>query len=346
MKDFRLLLSVFLLFGGLFQAVGQQGTFAIPNKFNYQTIVRDTSGHLVINQPVGMRLTLQRGPQMNNLYTEIHQVTTNSSGLLTTTIGTGQPIQGSMDSIDWSLGNVFVKTEIDMAGGSNYSLVSSRELLSVPYAMHARSANVPGLPGPQGPQGPRGIPGENAQGSNQIECCGQGLYIGKYHQGGLIFCLDSTRQHGLIVYPEALEGPSYITNYVNYSVTNFYPWSYNNCQITTSTSCGSGMQNTMNIVSQCADTMNLAIFCSNFVFDGYTDWYLPSLQECELISRNLIQNGFWREYEPGGMFGRVTVPTSSTFDNNQYWNYLLGSGPKLSAKNLVTYNYIIPIRSF
>ena len=239
MKDFRLLLSVFLLFGGLFQAVGQQGTFAIPNKFNYQTIVRDTSGHLVINQPVGMRLTLQRGPQMNNLYTEIHQVTTNSSGLLTTTIGTGQPIQGSMDSIDWSLGNVFVKTEIDMAGGSNYSLVSSRELLSVPYAMHARSANVPGLPGPQGPQGPRGIPGENAQGSNQIECCGQGLYIGKYHQGGLIFCLDSTRQHGLIAYMSP-----------NWALWN-YTWSDTLIQVNgTSISFGTGLQNTDTIISQ------------------------------------------------------------------------------------------------
>jgi hypothetical protein len=334
MKDFRLLLTVFLLFGGLFQAAGQQGTSTIPNKFNYQTIVRDTSGHLVINQPVGMRLTLQRGPQMNNLYTETHQVTTNSSGLLTTTIGTGQPIQGSMDSIDWSLGNVFVKTEIDMAGGSNYSLVSSRELLSVPYAMHARSANVPGLPGPQGPQGPRGIPGENAHGSNQIECCGQGLYIGKYHQGGLIFCLDSTRQHGLVVYPE-------IVNPGNLR------WSHTNCPITTSVNCGSGMQNTMNIVSQCSDTMNFAIFCSNFVFDGYSDWFLPSLQECELISLNLIQNGLWREYDPTGTLGYyIVIPTSSTLGNNSYWSYLLGSAPKQRTKNIPYSQYVLPIRSF
>ena len=335
MKDFRLLLSVFLLFGGLFQAVGQQGTSAIPNKFNYQTVVRDTSGHLVINQPVGMRLTLQRGPQMNNLYTETHQVTTNSSGLLTTTIGTGQPIQGSMDSIDWSLGNVFVKTEIDMASGSNYSLVSSRELLSVPYAMHARSANVPGLPGPQGPQGPRGIPGENAQGSNQIECCGQGLYIGKYHQGGLIFCLDSTRQHGLVVYPTVTSG------------SNLNRWSYSNCPIVTSITCGSGMQNTINIVSQCSDTMNFAIFCSNFVFDGYSDWYLPSLQECELLTLNLIQNGLWREYDPTSPNGGgYIIPTSSTLDNNRYWAYLIGSGPKPLSRNGITTSFILPIRSF
>ncbi|MFM7587835.1 MAG: LamG domain-containing protein, partial [Bacteroidota bacterium] len=78
-----------------------------PNKFNYQLVVRDTTGQLVSNRPVSMRLSLQRGPQMSNLYTETHQLTTNSNGLLTTTIGTGIPTQSSMDSLDWSLGDVF-----------------------------------------------------------------------------------------------------------------------------------------------------------------------------------------------------------------------------------------------
>ncbi len=337
MKDFRLLLSVFLLFGGMFQAVAQQGTSAIPNKFNYQTIVRDTSGHLVINQPVGMRLTLQRGPQMNNLYTETHQVTTNSSGLLTTTIGTGQSIQGSMDSIDWSLGNVFVKTEIDMAGGSNYSLVSSRELLSVPYAMHARSANVPGLPGPQGPQGPRGIPGENAQGSNQIECCGQELYIGKYHQGGLIFCLDSTRQHGLVAFMSPI-----------WSVWN-YTWSDTLVQVNgTSISCGTGLQNTDTIISQVSDSLTYAKFCSNFSFNGYSDWYLPSLAELELVNFNLFNRGFMRGLNDtynGTSFYCRYVATSSSFDKNQYWTYCFGSGPSLEMKN-TSVAILLPIRSF
>jgi hypothetical protein len=133
----------------------------VPNKFTYQSVVRDTSGQLVTNQAVGMRLSLQRGPQMTNLYTETHQLTTNSNGLLTCIIGSGQPTLGMMDTIDWSGGMVHVKTEIDMTGGSNYSLVSTRELLSVPYALYSLSSgsNTPGPVGPMGPQGPAGNDG-------------------------------------------------------------------------------------------------------------------------------------------------------------------------------------------
>jgi hypothetical protein len=145
----------------------------VPIKFNYQFVVRDTSGQLVSNRPVSMRLSLQRGPQMSNLYTETHQLTTNSNGLLTTTIGSGMPTHSSMDSLDWSLGDVFVKTEIDMNGGSNYSLVNTRELLSVPYALYSLNSgnSTPGPVGPMGhqgpagatgPQGPQGATGQNA----------------------------------------------------------------------------------------------------------------------------------------------------------------------------------------
>ena len=133
----------------------------VPNKFNYQLVVRDTAGQLVSNRPVSMRLSLERGPQMSNLYTETHQLTTNSNGLLTTTIGSGVPTHSSMDSLDWSLGDVFVKTEIDMTGGSNYSLVNTRELLSVPYALYSLNSgnSTPGPAGPMGPQGPAGATG-------------------------------------------------------------------------------------------------------------------------------------------------------------------------------------------
>ncbi|MCE2840285.1 MAG: DUF1566 domain-containing protein [Bacteroidetes bacterium] len=130
----------------------------VPNKFTYQSVVRDTSGQLVTNQSVGMRLSLQRGPHLANLYTETHQLTTNSNGLLTCIIGSGQPTLGMMDTIDWSEGMVYVKTEIDMSGGSNYSLVSTRELLSVPYALYSLNSGS-STPGPVGPMGPQGVPG-------------------------------------------------------------------------------------------------------------------------------------------------------------------------------------------
>jgi len=104
MKQIYLLLTTLLLVH--VQVFGQSVNSGVPNKFNYQSVVRDTSGQLVTNQPVGMRLSLQRGPQMTNLYTETHQLTTNSNGLLTCIIGSGQSTFGMMDTIDWSGGGV------------------------------------------------------------------------------------------------------------------------------------------------------------------------------------------------------------------------------------------------
>jgi hypothetical protein len=308
--------------------LSQSVSSTVPNKFNYQSVIRDTSGQLVVNQPVGLRISLQRGPQMTNLYVETHLINTNSNGLLTTIIGSGQPMIGLMDSIDWSLGNVFVKTEIDPTGGTNYSLIGNREMLSVPYALHARSAEVPGLPGPQGPAGPRGIPGESGQGMMQVECCSPELYIGKYHQGGIIFCLDSTKQHGLIAH------------FQFFFISTPY-WSPSNCQVAgTSINCGSGQQNTDSIISQCTDTMNLAIACSNFIFDGYTDWYLPSLGELELMNKNLSRTGVFADY-----YGGRTLPSSSQFDNDTFWGYEFGRYPTLMSKT-DDYQLCIPIRSF
>jgi uncharacterized protein (TIGR02145 family) len=60
-----------------------------------------------------------------------------------------------MDSIDWSLGDVYIKTEVDVNGGSNYEMLSSNQLLSVPYALYAQNSGS-GAPGPVGPQGPQG----------------------------------------------------------------------------------------------------------------------------------------------------------------------------------------------
>jgi hypothetical protein len=324
--------SFFLLVFLPIQALdfGQSVPSTVPNKFNYQSVIRDSTGQLVVNQPVGLRISLQRGPQMTNLYVETHLINTNSNGLLTTIIGSGQPMMGLMDSIDWALGNVFIKTEIDPTGGTNYSLIGNREMLSVPYALHAKSAEVPGLPGPQGPQGPagpRGIPGESGQGMMQVECCSPELYIGKYHQGGIIFCLDSTKQHGLIAHFQL--------------IWTARSWSPSNCQVYgTSINCGYGQQNTDSILSQCMDTMNLAIACSNFVFDGYSDWYLPSLGELELMNKNLNSTGVFADF----IKDYVRLPSSSSFDSNNYWGYVFGSYPTIWPKTSQT--YCLPIRSF
>jgi hypothetical protein len=135
-------------------------TTNIPKRFNDQSVIRDTSGVLVTNRTIGLKVTLSRGPHLGSLYSETHQLTSNSNGLITSSIGGGTPVLGSMDSIDWSLGDVYIKTEVDVNGGTNYVVLNTNQLLSVPYSLYSLNSGN-SVPGPVGPQGPQGAPGND-----------------------------------------------------------------------------------------------------------------------------------------------------------------------------------------
>lgn len=112
-----------------------------PEKFSYQAVVRDASGNLVCNGQVGVRVSILKNSANGvSVYCETHQLTTNANGLLTMEIGNGNVVGGVFSTIDWGNGPYFVKTETDVTGGSNYTLIGTQQLLSVPYALYAKYA--------------------------------------------------------------------------------------------------------------------------------------------------------------------------------------------------------------
>ena len=125
-----------------------------PQKFPYQSVLRNSTGNLIANQNVSLRLSILDGSIAGNLvYQEVQNTTTNSLGLFNLNIGEGVVTNGSFNNINWGSGSKYLKIEMDASGGTNYVLMGNTQLLSVPYALYA---NVPGVPGPQGPQGPAG----------------------------------------------------------------------------------------------------------------------------------------------------------------------------------------------
>jgi len=111
-----------------------------PQGMSYQAIVRNTAG-LVVNTAVGMRISILQGSATGTaVYVETQTPTTNTNGLITLTIGAGTASTGTFAAIDWSTGIYFVKTEIDPAGGTNYTITIANQLLSVPYALYAGKA--------------------------------------------------------------------------------------------------------------------------------------------------------------------------------------------------------------
>jgi hypothetical protein len=114
-----------------------------PEKISYQAIVRNATNQLVTNHNVGMQISILQGSASGvSVFTETHLVTSNPNGLVTFDIGTGTVVNGSFSAINWSNGPFFIKIETDLQGGTNYSITGTSELISVPYALHAKSAET------------------------------------------------------------------------------------------------------------------------------------------------------------------------------------------------------------
>ena len=130
-----------------------------PQKMSYQAVIRDGGGALVANQQVGMRISILQGSATGSVvYRETHSVQTNSNGLASTEIGGGTVVSGVFANINWSQGPFFIKTETDIAGGTNYSISGTTQLMSVPYALYAEKSGS-GAKGDKGDKGDVGATG-------------------------------------------------------------------------------------------------------------------------------------------------------------------------------------------
>jgi len=110
----------------------------VPQKITYQAVVRDDNGTLISNTQVGIEINIYQDSVTGTLvYTETQTPTTNANGLLTIEIGG----QTGFDTISWANGPYFLETNIDPAGGTNYTITGASQLLTVPYALYAKTAD-------------------------------------------------------------------------------------------------------------------------------------------------------------------------------------------------------------
>ncbi|MFT6443015.1 MAG: hypothetical protein ACJASQ_001109 [Crocinitomicaceae bacterium] len=112
-----------------------------PEGFKYQAVVRDAGNTILNSQAVGMRMTIkQTSISGTTVYQETFATTTNAYGLVNLEIGSGTVVSGTFVSIDWSTGPYFIETAIDVLGGTSYAVMGTSELMSVPYALYAKTA--------------------------------------------------------------------------------------------------------------------------------------------------------------------------------------------------------------
>ncbi|SFN66591.1 hypothetical protein SAMN05421594_3731 [Chryseobacterium oleae] len=137
MKKILLSLGIML---GLFMGHAQA-----PEKMSYQAIMRNGTGQLLVNQNIAVKVSvLQGSPAGTLVYSERLTGLTNANGLISMEIGTGTVLSGTFSTINWPSGSYYLKTETDPAGGTNYTIAGTSQLLSVPYALYAKSAGGTG----------------------------------------------------------------------------------------------------------------------------------------------------------------------------------------------------------
>jgi hypothetical protein len=231
-----------------------------PEGFKYQAVVRDACNTILNNQAVGMRMTIQQGSiGGTTVYSETFSTTTNAYGLVNLEIGNGTVVSGTFATIDWSNGPYFIETAVDVTGGTSYAVMGTSQLMSVPYALYAKTSGS-STPGPQGIQGPAGNDGAvgatgpaGADGQGGVTTAGADIAIagtgtvadpyvissrtytiGLWPElGGHVFWVSADGKHGLVAETQDqgisttwYESQNVISDLSNHSVNgqNFRDW--------------------------------------------------------------------------------------------------------------------------
>lgn len=114
-------------------------------------------------------------------------------------------------------------------------------------------------------------------------------FIGERFGGGVVFFVDNTGKHGLVA--------------ATSDQSSGAKWGYFENQLGANIkSVGGGKLNTEKIALASKDNQIAGMLCSELILNGYDDWYLPSLDELNLMYINLKES----------KIGKLT--------NNLYWS--------------------------
>jgi hypothetical protein len=130
---------VFALLGFSIAALAQA-----PQAVCYQAVATDQTGHELVSQNIKVRLSILKGSANGTEeWVETHAVTTDGFGLFDLQIGNGSRTGGAqttLSNIRWGTDKYFLKVEMDITGGNNYSLMGTNQLISVPYALYSEKS--------------------------------------------------------------------------------------------------------------------------------------------------------------------------------------------------------------
>jgi hypothetical protein len=112
----------------------------VPETFNYQGLLHNSSGDLVKNTNIKVKISILQNSATGDLvFSEDHIVNTNNYGQFVVNIGSGNVLSGNFSTIDWST-SMYLKTEVANPADGTLVNLGTVKLLSVPYALLAKDA--------------------------------------------------------------------------------------------------------------------------------------------------------------------------------------------------------------
>jgi hypothetical protein len=158
------------------------------------------------------------------------------------------------------------------------------------------------------------------------------LTPGQSFQGGTVWYVDGTGQHGLIVSP---------TNAWNHTAFSYGGITLN-CGAS-STAIGDGQANT-NILLACDPSCYAATYCNNYSNSGYTDWYLPTIGDLEAMYNNGLDIAGNVPFAGSYVFSSSESIVTPPIVNLYVWDTSTNTIDNQGLKD--GYGPVIPVRSF
>lgn len=169
------------------------------------------------------------------------------------------------------------------------------------------------------------------------------LEIGQAYQGGIIFYLDDSGEHGLIALQNDLEVAE-------------WGCTANQAPIAQGHTIGTGEANTQAIVNYCDEDVYAAKLCADLVQNGYDDWFLPSIDELGLVYEHKDAIGGFANEEywvysssTEGFNGCSAMGGPPCYLNSYVWDFSITpvfEDTRKITSSKVSGNRVRPIRSF
>ena len=159
------------------------------------------------------------------------------------------------------------------------------------------------------------------------------LAIGDFYQGGIVFYIDDSRLHGLIAAPK--------------DQSDGIRW-HNGSLVRTGaggTAVGEGQVNTNQIVAAQGVGDYAASLAANLVLNGYSDWFLPSRDELNLMYWKIGPGAPWPLTNIGG-FGYDTYWSSSEDYYYTAWLQIFSNGGQIGTNHKDYHLRVRAIRAF